>query len=615
MLFLFIIQEHKKYLHTIEMSLLPDGPQGPPGPPGPQGPPGPGPVTITAPTSGGLIFSTNSWDITRINLLVGGPNELMEPSTPVIKKILLNTTATRYSNADSKGRGFNFPIIRNLLNEGSAFGITSSAYDPVRNLIFLGGDFRSTPDGYASQLCVYNPLTGKYGKLLNTAGLEGPSSIGSVVYSLAYVSALDTLFIGSNINTWVANTITARRFTRYTITSYNATTGDLTGTFAPAPTGTSFPTNGIISCAKFISNYIWVGGTTSTTPYTGRLGLYNVNTNAWTQPGSTGVINSPYVNSSQPNTYPVAVGVIYCAEQVGGAFGDVYVGGSFSSSGTANLNNICRIGNLTDINPANWTYNALGFGVNGRVNAIAPLILPNNNLVVVVGGDFNGVWANSSLTDLVPNTTNIAMWNTVTNAWVSMADYTFNGPVNALHIMNPGTTANFLVVGGAFTADNTGNGSYARMARYFPAFPKFIPWLGVVSSGANDPSQTYITIQTTFNNRSANPRANITTFLQLGVYTYITGSFSGGVNMPQYAGNAGIIRLDLQSSIQGIALFKPLSNFTPPPPAFRIEGVDYDRIIIVGQGRGKSITLIYKPSIQRWIVASVSPGLLLQYSR
>jgi hypothetical protein len=568
------------------MSLIPTGPRGqagPPGPPGTYATP-----TITPAPPSGIIPIQSSEDMVELDRYDTYSFDTI--TNPAIQRILLNmrqNSPPSYRNADSKGRGF--PI------QGA---ILCATYDAGRNLIYLGGNFLSTPDGYCGCLCVYNPVNGLYGRMLHTTGLEGCTVLGTTISDITFNGANDIYLVG---NFTQLGGVTTNRIARYTISSYNGTTGDLNGSYT-ALSGATF-SNNALTFVNFQSPYLWVGGTASTgVPFAGRVGLFNVSTNTWTQPGSavTPVIDTVWVTTGQPNDITgVTAGGATCVLYVGA--NDAYLGGSFSSTVTANLNCICRIGNRSNANPANWTFNAMGFGVNNRVEALAQMLLPNGNLVIVVGGRFNGVWANSGLTDLMPNTAFIAMWNTVTNTWMSMSNYTFNAPVLSLYVINPGTTGNILLVGGQFTADNTGNGSYSRMARYDAVSARFFPHLGVLATGVNTPSQVAL--------EGVNPDSGIISeIVEAGASLYVTGVFSGGANTQQYAGNAGIME------IYPIGIYPQIPAETEIHANWNIEGVTYDRLIIPECSGGESLTCIYDNSTNEWTIDTTSPGLLVHYS-
>ncbi|MDX2032296.1 MAG: hypothetical protein SF339_16600 [Blastocatellia bacterium] len=122
---------------------------------------------------------------------------------------------------------------------------------------------------------------------------------------------------------------------------------------------------------------------------------------------------------------------------VAASAGEVYVGGSFTSIGTINANNIAKYNRATN------TWSSLGGGLSGGVNAIVV-----NGSDVYVGGRF------ISATNPGGGTVSlycIARWSNATNTWSALGvpgtnSNGLNGDINSLAI-----GGGYLYAGGSFT--------------------------------------------------------------------------------------------------------------------------------------------------------------------
>jgi uncharacterized protein (TIGR03437 family) len=166
--------------------------------------------------------------------------------------------------------------------------------------------------------------------------------------------------------------------------------------------------------------------------------------------GFFGFIFTPCRQQAASATAPAA-GLVY-AIAVSGS--DVYVGGSFTSIGNINANNIARYNTATN------TWSALGGGVNNVVAAIAV-----NGGDVYVGGRFTN--AVNPGGGNVPVTC-VVRWNAASSVWAPLGasgvnQNGVNGDVSAIAV-----SGGFVYVGGDFnTARNSGSstisvGSVAR---------------------------------------------------------------------------------------------------------------------------------------------------------
>ncbi|MFN0085442.1 MAG: hypothetical protein ACKVX9_08645 [Blastocatellia bacterium] len=178
---------------------------------------------------------------------------------------------------------------------------------------------------------------------------------------------------------------------------------------------------------------------------------------------------------------------------------DVYVGGSFTSIGNINANNIARYNRATN------TWSSLGGGLSGGVNAIVV-----NGSDVYVGGRF--------ITATNPNGSTISLyciarWSTATSTWSAlgvpgMNSNGLNGDINSLAI-----GGGYLYAGGSFTtarnsaSDTLSANSIAR-------------WNGASWSALGTGSGT------TGNGVWSPGRANVSGIALIGSDVYAGGSFT-----------------------------------------------------------------------------------------